>query len=125
MFALHAVRPCTIGTITSQSILLQLMLRLTVCMCLTGQGGNDLLGNRKQTGHQELVRGNLALVSNYVSHILYRLMLCWSLMTLTWRQGLYMSCWALMPLTWCHNMYMPRRVLEYKPPRQMLWRAEP
>ena len=41
------------------------MLRLTVCMCATGQGGNDLLGNRKQTGHQELVRGNLALVSDH------------------------------------------------------------
>ena len=28
-----------------------------------GQGGNDLLGNRKQTGDQKLVAGNLALVS--------------------------------------------------------------
>ena len=67
--------------------MLQLMLRLTVCMCLTGQGGNDLLGNRKQTGHQELVRGNLALVSNLVSHILYTSMLCWALMPLSYRQG--------------------------------------
>ncbi|KAL3152922.1 hypothetical protein ABBQ38_012226 [Trebouxia sp. C0009 RCD-2024] len=30
----------------------------------TGQGGNDLLGNRKQQGEQKLVLGNLALVGN-------------------------------------------------------------
>lgn len=31
--------------------------------CHAGQGGNDLLGNRKQVADQELVRGNIALVS--------------------------------------------------------------
>ena len=30
---------------------------------ISGQGGNDLLGNRKQTDDQKLVAGNLALVS--------------------------------------------------------------
>lgn len=29
----------------------------------TGEGGNDLLGNKKQVADQTLVRGNLALVS--------------------------------------------------------------
>jgi hypothetical protein len=30
-----------------------------------GQGGNELLGNKKQVAHQKLERGNLALVVNY------------------------------------------------------------
>ena len=30
----------------------------------TGEGGNNLLGNRKQVEHQSLVRGNAALVEN-------------------------------------------------------------
>ena len=34
---------------------------------VTGQGGNDLLGNRKQQGEQKLVLGNLALVSHDLS----------------------------------------------------------
>ena len=34
-----------------------------VCVCCTGEGGNDLLGNKKQIGNQELQRGNAALVS--------------------------------------------------------------
>ena len=29
-----------------------------------GEGGNDLLGNKRQTGHQKLKAGNLALVHN-------------------------------------------------------------
>ena len=37
------------------------MKAIDVCVA-TGQGGNDLLGNRKQQGEQKLVLGNLALV---------------------------------------------------------------
>ncbi|CAL5218970.1 g724 [Coccomyxa viridis] len=33
-------------------------------MTLTGEGGNNLLGDKRQNGHQELKAGNLALVGN-------------------------------------------------------------
>lgn len=38
-----------------------------------GEGGNDLLGTRKQTGEQKLLRGNLALVGNIVVGALWPL----------------------------------------------------
>ena len=33
-----------------------------LCVRCTGEGGNNLLGNKKQIGNQELQRGNAALV---------------------------------------------------------------
>ena len=32
-------------------------------VCCTGEGGNNLLGNKKQINNQDLQRGNAALVS--------------------------------------------------------------
>jgi hypothetical protein len=36
----------------------------------TGQGGNDLLGNHRQIGSQQLQRGNLALKVSYGGFLL-------------------------------------------------------
>jgi hypothetical protein len=37
----------------------------------TGQGGNDLLGNHRQIGSQQLKRGNLALKVGFIALIWY------------------------------------------------------